>query len=268
VIAKAQKVGYTETLLGRRRTLPLIKCAPPAGTGCAAGASGAVAEGGTRSSKNTSQRFGANRAAINTPIQVGPRPREIRPGAAAARGRRAWPHRDRRAHAPARAARWSGAAAAAGAQGGAADIVVMAMIRVARSELLRELGWHMVLQVRRRTPACRCGGALGCVVVRAHERAWERESLPAAAGPGPHQPRGGRADGRATGQVHDELILEGPADSADKAFQEVSPPPPPPRTKWTRRVPHPVLIGHAASLPGEVVHGAPARAPAVGRAAG
>ena len=27
-----------------------------------------------------------------------------------------------------------------------------------------------------------------------------------------------------------------------------SPPPPPPRTKWTRRVPRPVLIGHAASL--------------------
>ena len=26
------------------------------------------------------------------------------------------------------------------------------------------------------------------------------------------------------------------------------PPPLPPRTKWTRRVPHPVLIGHAASL--------------------
>jgi hypothetical protein len=26
------------------------------------------------------------------------------------------------------------------------------------------------------------------------------------------------------------------------------PPRPPPRTKWTRRVPHPVLIGHAASL--------------------
>ena len=25
-------------------------------------------------------------------------------------------------------------------------------------------------------------------------------------------------------------------------------PPPPPRTDWTRRVPHPVLIGHAASL--------------------
>ena len=26
------------------------------------------------------------------------------------------------------------------------------------------------------------------------------------------------------------------------------PPPPPPRTKWTRRAPYPVLIGHAASL--------------------
>ena len=26
------------------------------------------------------------------------------------------------------------------------------------------------------------------------------------------------------------------------------PPPPPPRTKWTRRVPHPILSGHAASL--------------------
>ena len=27
-----------------------------------------------------------------------------------------------------------------------------------------------------------------------------------------------------------------------------TPHPPPPRTKWTRRVPHPVLTGHAASL--------------------
>ena len=30
--------------------------------------------------------------------------------------------------------------------------------------------------------------------------------------------------------------------------KQTPPPPPPPRTKWTRRVPHPVLIGHAASL--------------------
>jgi hypothetical protein len=33
-----------------------------------------------------------------------------------------------------------------------------------------------------------------------------------------------------------------------RAVGPVPPPPPPPRTKWTRRVPHPVLIGHAASL--------------------
>jgi hypothetical protein len=29
-----------------------------------------------------------------------------------------------------------------------------------------------------------------------------------------------------------------------------SSPPPPSRTKWTRRVPHPVLIGHAADVQG------------------
>ena len=35
--------------------------------------------------------------------------------------------------------------------------------------------------------------------------------------------------------------------------------PPPPRTKWTRRVPHPVLIGHAASLSQTVVRDAAQR---------
>jgi hypothetical protein len=32
------------------------------------------------------------------------------------------------------------------------------------------------------------------------------------------------------------------------------PPPPPPRTKWTRRVPHPVLIGHAGRCGTKVAH--------------
>jgi hypothetical protein len=36
--------------------------------------------------------------------------------------------------------------------------------------------------------------------------------------------------------------------AARPAMQETLSPPPPTRTKWTRRVPHPVLIGHAASL--------------------
>jgi hypothetical protein len=35
--------------------------------------------------------------------------------------------------------------------------------------------------------------------------------------------------------------------AVDAEGREVCPPPPP-RTKWTRRVPHPVLIGHVASL--------------------
>jgi hypothetical protein len=30
-------------------------------------------------------------------------------------------------------------------------------------------------------------------------------------------------------------------------FEQASVPPPPSRTKWTRRVPHPVLIGHSTS---------------------
>ena len=38
------------------------------------------------------------------------------------------------------------------------------------------------------------------------------------------------------------------ADCAGLSAQGCPPPPLPPRTKWTRRVPHPVLIGHAASL--------------------
>ena len=39
-----------------------------------------------------------------------------------------------------------------------------------------------------------------------------------------------------------------------RAVQRVAPPPPPSsRTKWTRRVPRPVLIGHAASLTPYVV---------------
>ena len=33
-----------------------------------------------------------------------------------------------------------------------------------------------------------------------------------------------------------------------EAARRGCPPPPPPRTKWTRRVPHPVLIGHAVCL--------------------
>ena len=37
-------------------------------------------------------------------------------------------------------------------------------------------------------------------------------------------------------------------DFIEMAFHHVVPAVPPPRTKWTRRVPHPVLIGHAASL--------------------
>ena len=46
----------------------------------------------------------------------------------------------------------------------------------------------------------------------------------------------GRASGSGKGGGGARRVEKGP------------PPPPPPRTKWTRRVPHPVLIGHISSL--------------------
>jgi hypothetical protein len=63
---------------------------------------------------------------------------------------------------------------------------------------------------------------------------------PRLAAPVPSAPRAG-------------IWLEEPAHSPPAApgvpaAQVTPPPPPPPRTKWTRRVPHPVLIEHAASL--------------------
>ena len=48
----------------------------------------------------------------------------------------------------------------------------------------------------------------------------------------------------------DVVELVGPEDG-DEA-NKVSSPSPSPRTKWTRRIPHPVLIGHAASRPQDV----------------
>ena len=42
-----------------------------------------------------------------------------------------------------------------------------------------------------------------------------------------------------------ELVVGG---KKQKTTTVTPPPPPLPRTKWTRRVPYPVLIGHAASL--------------------
>ena len=66
------------------------------------------------------------------------------------------------------------------------------------------------------------------------------------------------ADARARDALHAAGRVETPrlrlpaaagaAGAAGAAAAGGRPPPPPPRTKWTRRVPHPVLIGHAASL--------------------
>ena len=79
-------------------------------------------------------------------------------------------------------------------------------------------------------------------------------------GEAPRGGAGGRrsphlSDGHATDEAHDlseaELLPAAPSRAA--RARRAAPPVgaagehPPPRTKWTRRVPHPVLIGHAAS---------------------
>jgi hypothetical protein len=57
-----------------------------------------------------------------------------------------------------------------------------------------------------------------------------------------------RAGARLEGGVRaDERRVEDEDVPAATDPLQRAPPPPPPRTKWTRRVPHPVLIGHAAS---------------------
>jgi len=56
------------------------------------------------------------------------------------------------------------------------------------------------------------------------------------------------AEGAAPGSGAGDEEGAGDDDDADAGAGEPPSPPPPSRTKWTRRVPHPVLIGHAASL--------------------
>ena len=56
-----------------------------------------------------------------------------------------------------------------------------------------------------------------------------------------------RAEQAEPGHAAAQVISISPWDRELRALA-LEPPPPPPRTKWTRRVPHPVLIGHAASL--------------------
>jgi replicative superfamily II helicase len=51
-----------------------------------------------------------------------------------------------------------------------------------------------------------------------------------------------------TARVPIESQMRGALAEHHNAEIAAGPPPPLPRTKWTRRIPHPVLIGHAASL--------------------
>jgi hypothetical protein len=60
-------------------------------------------------------------------------------------------------------------------------------------------------------------------------------------------PRDTRTCARARAHTHAHALSHKPRPTRPPA-KLASPPAPPSRTKWTRRVPHPVLIGHAMSL--------------------
>ena len=85
---------------------------------------------------------------------------------------------------------------------------------------------------------------------RQHPARWRDETCPVSTGGGTrrvqsvHERREGGGSARC-GQSR-WTTRDDKADHATELMQRCLPPPP--RTKWTRRVPHPVLIGHAASL--------------------
>jgi len=69
-------------------------------------------------------------------------------------------------------------------------------------------------------------------------------------------PRDTRTCARARAHTHAHALSHKPRPTRPPA-KLASPPAPPSRTKWTRRVPHPVLIGRAASLT-RALHSRPA----------
>jgi len=99
------------------------------------------------------------------------------------------------------------------------------------------VGWGARLQQRAREGARR-GPAVAAPSRRRTRQRWRSASRPTRrrrqppGGP-PPSPGGGRSPARARGRDEERELLHPQNDHA-----------PPPRTKWTRRVPHPVLIGH------------------------
>ena len=77
-----------------------------------------------------------------------------------------------------------------------------------------------------------------------------RPCAAAGAAPALNLTRGARRQDEPDGLRRVQLVLPRWKDGEPPLLPSRPPPPPSPtpRTKWTRRVPHPVLIGHAASL--------------------
>jgi hypothetical protein len=89
------------------------------------------------------------------------------------------------------------------------------------------------------------GGALNAAQQEKLAAKQRVEALLAALPPAPPAPP---AAGGAAGHDPGPGLGRSPGLLASFDAAAEDSPPPFPRTKWTRRVPHPVLIGHAASL--------------------
>jgi hypothetical protein len=114
---------------------------------------------------------------------------------------------------------------------------------------------------RRRSARRRCSGS-GCWAGAGHVRAPPPLRTPSGAAPLPDSfgrssppgvMRGAVTEIDLGGAVTPGGVAQGtPGSATTRAASWTRPTrchhPPPSRTKWTRRVPHPVLIGHAASL--------------------
>lgn len=88
-------------------------------------------------------------------------------------------------------------------QGGAADVVMMAMLKIHSSPKLKELGWKLLLQVRPPPPSLR--------PPLPRMTTWPPPLIGCVYGGPP----------RVSCQIHDEVIVEGPDESVEEALAEV-----------------------------------------------
>ena len=129
-----------------------------------------------------------------------------------------------------------------------------AATRAPRQQPARTMAHKKRFQRRRRTVRGGASAGLGQSLLppsRAPPAGSSSTSMPSApaAPAAPPAAGGARASGPASGARKSGNALKYPCAPSPAPGEPVQSPPPPSRTKWTRRVPPPILIVHAASHP-------------------